>query len=72
MKHYFLEGCKDGIPICIGYFFVAFGIGIYARQVGLSSAIAVIISLTNVTSAGQVTGIGVIASLGSYFELFLT
>ncbi|MDO4466888.1 MAG: AzlC family ABC transporter permease [Bacillota bacterium] len=72
MKNTFKMGLKDGIPICLGYFSVSFGVGILAIKSGLSALIAVIISATNVTSAGQVAGIGVIAVGGSFIEMILT
>lgn len=72
MKNKFVEGMKDGLPICLGYLSVSFGVGILAIKSGLSAWIAVIISLTNLTSAGQVAGIGVIAAAGSFIEMILT
>ncbi len=67
-----MQGVKDGFPICLGYFSVSFGVGILAIKSGLSAWIAVIISATNLTSAGQVAGIGVIAVGGSFIEMVLT
>ena len=72
MKLSVKDGIKDGIPICLGYFSVSFGIGILAIKSGLSAKIAVIISLSNLTSAGQVAGIGVIAAAGTFIEMILT
>lgn len=43
-----------------------------ASHCGLSPWVAALISLTNLTSAGQVAGIGVIAAAGSYIEMILT
>lgn len=68
----FKQGIKDGIPICLGYFFVSFGVGILAVKSGLSAKIAVIISASNLTSAGQVAGIGIIAAGGTFIEMVLT
>lgn len=67
----FLCGLKDGIPIGLGYLSVSFGVGILAVSSGLSVLTAVIISMTNLTSAGQVAGIAVIAGGGGYFEMAL-
>lgn len=72
MSQEFRQGLKSGVPICLGYFSVAFGVGILAVQCGLSAWIAGIISATNLTSAGEVAGIGVIAASGSYLEMVLT
>lgn len=72
MKNDFLKGIRDGIPICLGYLSVSFGFGILAVGLGLSILSAVGISLTNLTSAGQVAGIGIIAAGGSLLEMALT
>ncbi len=53
----FKKGLKDGIPICLGYFSVAFAFGIFAIENGLTVFQATIISLTNLTSAGQLAGV---------------
>ncbi len=68
----FKKGLRDGIPIALGYLSVSFGFGIMAVSSGLSVLAAVIISMTNLTSAGQVAGIAVIASSGTYLEMALT
>ena len=68
----FKSGIKAGFPICVGYFSVSFGIGILAVKSGLSSWIAALISITNLTSAGEVAGIGVIAAGGTFIEIILT
>ena len=65
----FKEGLKAGLPICIGYFSVAFAFGIFAVENGLSIFQAVIISLTNMTSAGQLAAIPIIAGGGTLIEL---
>ncbi len=72
MNSEFARGLKNGFPICLGYFFVSFGIGIMASRSGMSPWVATLISLTNLTSAGQAAGIGVIAASGSYIEMVLT
>ena len=36
-KGWVLRGLRDGFPICMGYFAVAFALGIEARRIGLSS-----------------------------------
>lgn len=72
MKREFQQGIQAGIPICLGYFSVAFGVGILAVKCGLSAWVAGIISATNLTSAGEVAGIGIITASGSYLEMALT
>lgn len=68
----FLKGIKDGLPICIGYFAVSFAFGITAVQLGLSWVEAFLISMTNVTSAGQLAGVPILASGGSLIELVVS
>lgn len=68
----FRKGVLQGIPIALGYLSVSFGFGILAVRAGLSIPAAVAISITNVTSAGQAAGVGVIAAGGSYLEMALT
>ncbi len=68
----FRRGLIDGIPICIGYLSVSFAFGIMATELGLSLLEAVIISMTNLTSAGQLAGAPIIAASGSLAELALT
>lgn len=66
------EGFKDGIPIGLGYLSVSFSFGIMAVNSGLPVWIAVLISMTNLTSAGQFAGIGLISSGAPYIEMALT
>ena len=72
MEQSFTKGMKDGNPICLGYFFVSFGFGILVIKSGLPAWVAVAISASNLTSAGQVAGVGVIAAAGSLVEIVLT
>ena len=64
----FKKGLKDGIPICIGYFPVSFAFGIFAVENGLTVLQAVIISLTNLTSAGQLAAVPIMVN-GGLIEL---
>ena len=72
MKKQFLTGMKDGLPICLGYLSVSFGFGILAAGLGLTPFTAWLISAANLTSAGQVAGVGIIAAGGTYLEMALT
>lgn len=65
----FLNGLNDGIPIALGYLSVSFTFGITAVNMGIPPLTAILISLTNVTSAGQVAGIGIIAAHGGLAEM---
>ena len=71
-RHEFLRGAKDGIPIALGYLAVSFGLGISAKNMGLPVWAAVLMSVTNLTSAGEAAGIAVIAASGSLVEMALT
>lgn len=65
----FKKGLKDGLPICIGYFPVSFAFGIFAVENGLTILQAFLISLTNLTSAGQLAAVPIIAGGGTLVEL---
>ena len=65
-------GMRDGIPIAAGYFSVSFTFGMLAVQDGMSPFHAVLISLLNLTSAGQFAGLTVIVSGASLPEMALT
>ncbi|MCM1164701.1 MAG: AzlC family ABC transporter permease [Lachnospiraceae bacterium] len=67
----FTKGLKDGIPIALGYLSVSFTFGITAVNTGIPPITAILISLTNVTSAGQVAGVGIIAAHGGFAEMAL-
>ena len=64
-----IEGIYDGIPICLGYISVAFAFGIFATGSGLSVYEALLISMLNVTSAGQLAAVPIIAGGGTLIEL---
>ena len=68
----FRKGIQDGIPIGAGYFAVSFTFGMMAVSGGLTPWQAVLISLTNLTSAGQFAGLGIIVACGSMWEMVLT
>ena len=65
----FKEGCRDAVPICLGYIAVSFAFGIEASKIGMTTFQAVMTSLLNVTSAGQFSALEVIARNGSFIEL---
>ena len=62
----FRQGMKDGIPIALGYMAVSFTFGIMAKNAGMTAFQAVLLSLTNLTSAGQFAGLGIITAASSY------
>lgn len=70
-KSDFIKGIIDGLPICLGYLSVAFAFGIFATESGLSVLETLFISMTNVTSAGQLAAVPIITAGGSLAELAL-
>ena len=66
------EGLRDGLPIGLGYLSVSFGFAIWAVKQGIPGLTLVILSGTNLTSAGQVAGVTVMAAGGLLIELALT
>lgn len=65
----YLKGLKDGLPIGLGYLSVSFAFGIMAVQKGLPPIAAILISMTCLTSAGQVAGVETIAACGGLAEI---
>lgn len=68
----FVQGLRDGLPICLGYLSVSFAFGIYAVGSGIGILETLLISMMNLTSAGQLAAVPIIASAGSLAELALT
>ena len=66
------RGFKDGIPIALGYLSVSFAFGIQAISLGLTPLQAVLISLLNVTSAGQLAGLQLMTAGAGLPEMALT
>ncbi len=71
MKQDFSRGIRDGLPICFGYLSVSFAFGIFAVASGLGTLEALLLSMANVTSAGQFAAVPIIAAGGSLLELAL-
>lgn len=67
----FRKGITDGIPIALGYFSVSIAFGLMAVEAGCTWFEAMLISLTNLTSAGQFAGVTVLAHMGTYLEMAL-
>ena len=65
----FKEGMKNGFPICLGYISVSMAFGLSAAKMGIPVWTAVLMSLTNLTSAGQFAGTTLLATDGTYLEL---
>ena len=71
-KIWFLRGLRDGVPIGLGYFAVAFALGIKASGAGLTAWQAALMSVLNVTSAGEAAAIGLLGVGTTYVELAFT
>ena len=67
----FSEGVKDGLPIGLGYFAVSFSFGIAGSNF-LSWPLVTLISMTNLTSAGQFAGLQIMTdAAGTFIEMAL-
>lgn len=70
--YHYRDGLREGIPVGLGYFLVSFGFGITAVGEGLRVIEALLVSMTNMTSAGQVAGVTVMMAAGTILEMILT
>lgn len=71
-KKNFLQGLRSGIPIGLGYLSVSFSFGIMAVSVGLKWWQALLVSMLNLTSAGQLAGVTIMANPYQYIEMFVS
>ena len=62
MNKLFMKGVKHGLPIGLGYLSVSFAFGAQCTGSGLTVIQALLISMTNLTSAGQLAGLSVMVS----------
>jgi len=72
MNKSFRQGIRHGIPIALGYLSVSFAFGMKAVEAGLTVFQAVLISMTNLTSAGQVAALPLMTAGASLWEMALT
>lgn len=68
-KNAFINGIRDGIPIALGYFAVAFSLGIVAKKAGLNPVQGFISSMLNHASAGEYAEFTVIMANAPYIEM---
>lgn len=68
----YINGLRDGIPIALGYFAVAFTLGIAAKKAGLTALEAFITAALTNASAGGYAGFTLIGAGVAYSELALT
>ena len=64
-----IQGFRDGIPIALGYFAVAFSLGIIAKQAGLTAAIGFVSSFFTRASAGEYGVYTLVAAQAAYVEI---
>ena len=72
MQNDFMKGIKHGLPVCFGYFSVSMAFGITAVLEGMPIWSVILISLLNLTSAGQFAGTNIIVAHGTMMELAIT
>lgn len=70
--YWYKKGLRDGMPIAMGYFAVAFTLGITAKNIGMTPIQAAVSSLLLHASAGQYAAMTVIASGTGYLEMVMT
>ena len=66
------KGVRRGLPVGVGYFSVSFGFGAMAASQGIKALDAGLISITNLTSAGQFAGLTLILASATLWEMVLT
>ena len=71
-KSDFAAGVRAGLPIGLGYLSVSFTFGIMAAGRGLYWWQAVLISMSCLTSAGQLAGVGIMTIPGHYLEMLIS
>ncbi len=71
LKEY-ARGVRRGVPVGVGYFSVSFGFGAMAAAQGIRALDATLISITNLTSAGQFAGLTLILASATLWEMVLT
>ena len=65
-------GVQRGLPVGVGYFSVSFGFGAMAAAQGIRALDAALISVTNLTSAGQFAGLTLMVAAAGLWEVVLT
>ncbi len=65
LKLNYKKGVKDGLPIGLGYLSVSIAFGVQASLAGIPVILSILVSMTNLTSAGQLAGLPIIAAAGS-------
>lgn len=63
------DGLRDGLPIALGYFAVAFSLGIAARSAGITAFQGFLATALTNASAGGYAAVMLIAANASYLEM---
>ena len=71
-RQIFIQGLRDGVPICLGYFAVSFALGIAAREAGVTAPASFLMSAGMVASAGEFAALMLIANRAGVIEMILT
>ena len=70
-RNIILKGMRDGIPIGLGYYAVAFSLGIIAGKAGLNALTGFFSSLFTRASAGEYSVYSLVVVDATYYEVFL-
>ncbi len=68
----FKKGVKDGLPIGLGYLPVSLAFGVVASSFSVPLFITILMSMTNLTSAGQLAGLNIIATGGTFLQILFS
>lgn len=68
----FSLGCKDGLPIFVGYFPTAMAFGLVVKELGLRLWEAVLFSMSNFAGSGQFLAASLIGSNALLIEIFIS
>lgn len=71
-RKWFVKGMRHGVPIGLGYFAVAFTLGITAKNIGMTPLQSALMSFTMHASAGEFAAMTVIAAGSGYVEMAIT
>ena len=72
LMNIFTKGLKTGIPIALGYFAVAFALGITAKRIGMNALQSGIMSAGMLASAGEYSAVELIGASAGALEMITT
>lgn len=68
----FLDGCKSGVPIAIGYGTIGIAFGVLAKSVGIPNEVSILMSIAVFAGSSQFMAINMLASGTWIFEIIIT